>query len=418
MRRVTLVALTAVTALAVSIPGALARTDATSGAAATPGVTSRTVSIGGTFPLTGPASAYGVIPAAMKAYFSYVNGRKGPDGKRGVFGRQIVFTYYDDGYNPANSVQLTRKLVEQDKVFAVVGSLGTEVNVAIRPYLNQVKVPQMLVATGATTWGRDWKRYPWTTGWQPDYVGEGILYGRQIRARTPNAKIGVLYQNDDYGNDYRYGLKVGLGKSKGLIVAEQAYEVTASDVRSQVARLKASGADTFVIFATPRFTIQAYVFAKLLGWNPPVIYTNSVSATDTFLTLAQRSGAGTLVNNTFSVQYAKDPANPAWDNDAGMKLYKSIMAKYAPNLKANDGFNFYGVAVAHAFVQLLRKAGPNPTREGIIKAFRNWKQANPFLLPGNIQQTNAKNQYPIRGERLVKFTDGTFQPITGLVYPR
>ena len=174
------------------------------------GVTARTITIGGTFPLTGPASLYAPIPPAMKAYFSYINSRKGPDGKRGVYGRQIVFKYYDDGYNPANSVQLTRKLVEEDKVFAVVASLGTAVNEGIRPYLNAQKVPQLLVSTGASVFG-DAKAYPWTGGWQPVYDYESRIYGQAIAHNSPNAKIAVLYQNDDFGKENLEGLKKGLG---------------------------------------------------------------------------------------------------------------------------------------------------------------------------------------------------------------
>lgn len=408
MRKFVLLALTLVAALGIAASTASAET----------GVTAKNVTIGGTFPLTGPASGYAPIPVAMKAYFSYINARKGPDGKRGVHGRQIVFNVYDDGYNPANSVQLTRRLVEQDNVFAVVGSLGTEVNLAIRPYLNSKKVPQLLNATGATTWGRDWKKFPWTTGWQPDYELEGLIYGQAIARNSPNAKIAVLYQNDDYGKDYLRGLEKGLGAKSSNIVGRETYEVTAADVRSQVAKLRATGATVFVILATPKFTIQSYVIAKALGWNPPVIYTNSVSATDTFLTLAQRSGASTLVNNTFTVQYAKDPANAKWNNDAGMKLYREVMSKYYPNgssasVQAN-ALNLYGVAVAHAFVQLLEKAGKNPTRAGIMKAFRAWNQANPFLLPGNLQKTNATNQFPLRCSQIMKFTDGTFQSVSAL----
>jgi branched-chain amino acid transport system substrate-binding protein len=387
------------------------------GAAPTPGVTPKLVTIGGTFPLTGPASGYATIPVAMKAYFAYINARKGPDGKRGVFGRQINFVYLDDGYNPANSIQLTRQLVEQTKVFAVVGSLGTEVNLAIRPYLNTAKVPHILVSTGATTWGRDWKKYPWTGGWQPDYEVEARIYGQAIARNSPNAKIGVLYQNDDYGADYLRGLKSGLGGKASNIVASEPYEVTASDVRSQVARLRASGATVFCIFATPKFTGQAYVFAHALGWNPPVIYTNSVSATDAILTATRKGGAGELVNNTFTVQYAKDPASPRWANDAAIKLYRQILAKYAPQLKPTDALNLYGVAVAEAFVELLQKAGKNPTRAGLMAAYRNWNQANPFLIPGNRQRTDAKNQFPIRGEVIVKYADGAFTPVSALKFP-
>src|SRR6476469_7509516 len=239
MRRVMLIALALVASL-----GITASTATTASTEA--GVTATSIKIGGTFPLCVPASLYATIPVAMKAYFSYINARRGPDGKRGVYGRQIIWNYKDDGYNPANSVTLTRQLVEQDNVFAVVGSLGTEVNLAIRPYLNSKKVPQMLVATGATTWGADWKKYPWTTGWQPAYQLEGKFYGQAIAKNSADAKIGVLYQNDDYGT------------------------------------------------------------ANALKWSPHVIYTNSGSATDTFLTLAKANGAGDLPSRTFTVQYAKD----------------------------------------------------------------------------------------------------------------
>jgi branched-chain amino acid transport system substrate-binding protein len=407
MKKVVLLAAALVAALGITA------SSATSAASET-GITNRTITIGGTFPLTGPASLYAVIPPSMKAYFSYVNSRKGPDGKRGVYGRQIVFKYYDDGYNPANSVQLTRKLVEEDKVFAVVGSLGTEVNLAIRPYLNARKVPQILNATGASAWGADAAKYPWTGGWQPDYAYEGQIYGQAIARNSPNAKIAVLYQNDSYGDDYLRGLKAGLGGKASNIVASEPYEVTAADVRAQVAKLRGSGASVFVIFATPKFTIQAYVIANALRWSPSVIYTNSVSATDTFLTLAKSSGAGDLPNRTLTVQYAKDPASPAWGNDAAMKRYKQVMAKYRPGARDTDALNYYGVAVAEAFVELMYKAGKNPTRASLMKAFRSWNQLNPFLLPGNRQKTGGSDQLPLQCERIIKFTDGTFEPVSKL----
>lgn len=398
--------------LAVASVVALGFTASTAGAET--GVTAKTVTIGGTFPLSGSASLYATIPIAMNAYFSYVNARKGPDGKRGVYGRQIVWKYRDHGDSPAQAVQLTRGLVEQDNVFAVVGSLGTEVNLAIRPYLNSKKVPQMLVATGATTWGLDARTYPWTTGWQAAYQLEGKLYGQAIARNSPNAKIAVLFQNDAYGKDYIKGLEEGLGSKTSNIVGREGYEGTAADVKSQVAKLRGTGATVFVILATPKFTIQAYVIANALKWAPPVIYTNSVSATDTFLTLAQKSGAGTLVNNTFTTQYAKDPASPRWDDDASMKLYKDVMAKYYPNGRVTDSLNLYGVAVAHAFVQLLTRAGKNPTRQSLLAAYRNWDESSPFLLPGVKQKTGGSDQFPIQCEQLVKYTDGTFKAVAAL----
>jgi branched-chain amino acid transport system substrate-binding protein len=411
MRKFVVSAFVLVAALAIAV-------STTTAASTETGVTARTVKIGGTFPLTGPASLYAPIPVAMKAYFAHINATRGPDGKRGVGGRQIVFTALDDGYNPANSVQLTRRLVEQDKVFAIVGSLGTEVNLAIRPYLNSRKVPQILNATGATAFGADQARFPWTIGWQPPYQLEGRIYGQAIARNSPNAKVGVLLQNDDYGKDVLAGLKRGLGSKVSNIVAEEPFEVTATSVATQIAKLRASGATVFVIIATPRPTIQAYVIANTLGWRPPVIYTNSVSGTDTFLTTAQRAGAGTLVNNTFTTQYSKDPANPVWNNDAAMRLYRQVMSKYYPNgsnaaVQAN-GLNFYGVAVAHAFVQLLRKTGKNPTRAALMKAARAWSEPNPFLLPGNRQLTRGKDQFPVGCERLVKFTNGTFNAVSKL----
>jgi len=406
MRKVVLLAAALVAALGISA------SSATSAATET-GVTARTVTIGGTFPLTGPASLYAPIPAAMKAYFSYVNSRKGPDGKRGVYGRQIVFKYYDDGYNPANSVQLTRKLVEEDKVFALVGTLGTAVNESIRPYVNARKVPQMLVSTGASVFA-DAAKYPWTGGWQPAYDYEARIFGQAIAHNSPNAKIAVLYQNDDFGAELLNGLKAGLGGKASNIVAAESHEVTAPDVRAQVAKLRASGASILVIFTTPKFTIQSYAIANALRWSPAVIYTTSVSATDTFLTLAKSSGGGDLPNRTYTVQYAKDPASPAWDSDAGMKLYKQVMAKYLPSGRVTDGLNLYGVATAHAFVQLLYSAGKNPTRASLMKAYRGWNEPNPFLLPGNRQKTSGTDQLPLQCEKIVKFTDGTFQPVSKL----
>lgn len=406
MRKVVLLAAALVVALGISA------SSATSAATET-GVTARTVTIGGTFPLTGPASLYAPIPAAMKAYFSYINSRKGPDGRRGVYGRQIVFKYYDDGYNPANSVQLTRKLVEEDKVFALVGTLGTAVNEAIRPYTNARKVPQTLVSTGASVFG-DAKQYPWTGGWQPTYDNEGRVFGQAIAHNSPNAKIAVLYQNDDFGDELLNGLKAGLGAKASNIVAAESHEVTAPDVRAQVAKLRASGAAIFAIFTTPKFAVQSYAIANALKWSPAVIYTTSVSATDTFLTLAKSSGGGDLPNRTYTTQYLKDPANPSWDNDAAMKLYKSVMAKYLPSARVTDGLNLYGAATAEAFVQLLYSAGKNPTRASLMKAYRNWNQPNQFLLPGNRQKTGGADQWPIQCVRIIKFTDGTFQPVSKL----
>ena len=400
MRKLIACGVALVGALALTVPGALG------GAEQTPGVTAKKIVIGGTFPLTGPAAAYAPIPIGMKAYFSYINARRGPDGKRGVMGRQIVWKYYDDGYNPANTVQLTRKLVEEDKVFATVGQLGTEHNLAVRGYLNQAKVPQALVSTGASYWGLQYKEYPWTIGWQPDYIAEGRIYGLHIKANFNGKKIAVLYQNDDYGKDYLLGLRAALGKTyaDANIVAQEAFEVTAPNVTSQMAKIKASGATIFVILATPTHTIRSYATGKALGWNPEQIYLNSVSATAAFLNIAVGAAGAPYVNGSLSVAYLKDPSSPTWTNDAAMKQYRTIMAKYAPSANANDGLYFYGVAKAETFVQALYKAGKNLTRAGLMNALLSMNSNNKFALPGIKQKTTKSDHFVISQMHLQRYT--------------
>jgi branched-chain amino acid transport system substrate-binding protein len=389
-----------VAALVLTVPGAFG------GAAQTPGLTSKSITIGGTFPLTGPAAAYAPIPVGMKAYFSYINARRGTDGKRGVSGRQIVWKYYDDAYNPANTVQLTRRLVEQDKVFATVGQLGTEHNLAVRSYLNQQKVPQALVSTGASYWGTQYKEFPWTIGWQPDYIAEGRLYGQHIKANHNGKKIAILYQNDDYGKDYLYGLLSALGKNyaDANVVAKEAYEVTATSVASQMTRIRASGAPIFVLLATPTSTIRAYATGKALGYNPEQIYLNSVSATAAFLNVAVGAAGAPYVNGSISVAYLKDPSSPQWNNDAAMKLYRQIMAKYAPSADANNGLYFYGVAKAEAFVQALTAAGKNPNRASFMAALLKMNTPNKFALPGVVEKTSKSDHFIISQMQLIRYT--------------
>jgi branched-chain amino acid transport system substrate-binding protein len=385
---------------------------------ATPGVTAKSILLEGTFPLSGPASGYAPIPAGMGAYFSYVN------AQGGVNGRKINWKYSDDGYNPANTVQLTHQFVEQDHAFAIVGGLGTEPQTAVRQYLNDNKVPQLFVATGATTFDRDWSTYPWTIGWQPDYEAEGAIYGKYIAKNLPNAKIGVLYQNDDYGNDYLRGLNAGLTQQhQTQIVATAPYDLSSTAPAAQVVKLKASGADTFVIFATPTPTIQAYVVATKVGWTPAHVITNSVSATDAFLTIATKSGSS-ITNGTITVNYLLDPSNPIYNKAPGMKLYRQIMAKYDPKGNANDALNLYGVAKAWTTVKVLQAAGKNLTRAGLMKAARNMnysaatKNANPFALPGVKVFTKGGYQYPISQVTLVQYQNNVFQPLGKLINGR
>jgi branched-chain amino acid transport system substrate-binding protein len=399
-KRLVVLAAMLTTVLTVSLPGALA------GPAAEPGLTATSVKIGTTMPLSGPASLYAPIASGMRAYFSHINSRRAKsDGKRGVYGRQIVFKVEDDGYNPVQTAQQTRKLVEQDKVFALVGGLGTEQQLAVRQYLNQRKVPQIYVSTGASTWGRDHKTYKWTIGWQPDYVSEGIAYGNYVRSAFPNAKVAVLYQNDDYGKDYLFGFRSRAGRN---IVAQQSYETGAPSVASQVAALRASGADTFLILAIPQPTIQALVVAYRIGWRPRLIV-NSVSATDTFLTIARNSaGSPDAVNGIVTTAYLKDPASPRYANDAQVKFYKRLMAKYLPNANVNNGLYFYGMAKAADFVQALYRAGKNPTRASLIRAVENLTYKSPWVIPGSQVSTSATNAFPIKYQRLTRFNNGSF----------
>jgi branched-chain amino acid transport system substrate-binding protein len=414
MRRVSLAGLALAGALLLAVPSAFAKADV---AAADPGITARTITIGGTFPLTGPASSYAPIPAAMKAYFSYINARRGPDGKRGVMGRQIVFKYYDDGYNPVNSVQLQRRLVEQDKVFAVVGTLGTEVNQAVQPYLNQQKVPHVLVSTGASEWGLNYRKYPWTIGWQPDYVAEGRMYGLDIRANHPNAKIAILFQNDSYGKDYIAGFKSALGTARvrQQVVREEAWEVGSGTPQSQLIRLRGSGADTLMIFVTPTPTIQSYAIMRALNWKPDNIYVNSVSATDTFMTLAVNNSSAATVNGSISAAYLKDPASPVWDNDATVKQYKALMEKYNPRGRVTDGLNLYGFAKAHTFVRAMYKAGANPTRAGLMRALLSLNEPSPYALPGVRLKTSARDHFIISQQQMMRFNNGGWTLLGQLV---
>jgi branched-chain amino acid transport system substrate-binding protein len=386
---------------------------------ATPGVTAKSILLEGTYPLSGAASGYAPIPVGMGAYFSYVNAHGG------VNGRKINWHYEDDGYNPANTVQITHKFVEQDHAFALVGGLGTEPQLAVRQYLNDNKVPQLFVATGATTFDRDFAAHPWTIGWQPDYEAEGSIYGKYIVKNLSSAKVGVLYQNDDYGGDYLRGFKAGLGAGHAsMIVSAQPYDLSATTPPAvQVAKLKASGADTFVIFATPLPTIQSYVISTKLGWHPSNVLTNSVSATDAFLSAAEKSGSDN-VEGTLSIGYTLDPANPVYNKLPGMKLYRTIMAKYAPEANASDGLNLYGVAKAWNTVQVLQAAGKNLTRAGLMEAARKMaftagkKNANPFLLPGVSTFTHGNFQYPISQVTVIQYRNHTFQPQGKLIAGR
>jgi branched-chain amino acid transport system substrate-binding protein len=403
---------------ALSVQTALGATSETASAKATPGVSARTITLGGTFPLSGPASLYAPIPRGMAAYFSWVNSRRGPDKKRGVYGRQIVWKYYDDGYNPANTVQLTNRLVLQDNVFAIVGTLGTEPNIPIRPLLNQRKVPHILVSTGASYWGLQYKQYPWTIGWQPDYIAEGRTYGLWIARTRPNARIAVFFQNDDYGKDYLLGLKIGLGRKKSQIVSELGYEITDSSYGSQIARQKASNADTWVLLTTPTPTVRAIATAKALNWRPDQIVINSVSAVDTVLKAAADRAGADFVNGSVSTAYFKNPTNPKYGNDKAVKQYRNLMRKYAPSLDPNNTFHYYGFAKAYDTVRLLYLAGRNPTRASLMNATRRMNWVNPFLIKGVKVKTGPQDRFPVSQMKLIRFNNGTWTEFGELIKGR
>jgi branched-chain amino acid transport system substrate-binding protein len=369
------------------------------GSTATPGVSKSTIVIGGTFPLTGPAALYGVIPKAENAYFQYVNAHGG------VNGRKIVFKVYDDAYNPANTVPLTKKLVQQDHVFAVYGSLGTAPTLATRDYLNKAGVPQVLVATGDSYWGAQYKKYPWTIGFQPDYPGESRVYGQFIASKVPQAKIGVLMQDDAYGQNYYNGLLQGLGDAKSKVVDVEKYDATQTDVSQQVVKLKASGANVFALFALPTQTIDALVVTTKIGWKPTT-FINNVSASPLFMGLAIKSGAD--VDGDISANYLYDVINNP--DTATAKQYKSILATYDKGADPNDSNNIYGVASAWTMTQALKQAGKNPTRAGLMNAFTHLNAVNPFLYPGVKLSTTPTERFPIDQQTLVHWQNGAFHP--------
>jgi len=403
---------------AISLQSALGATRASESAAAVPGITKNSITIGGTFPLTGPASLYAPIPKGMAAYFNWANQRKGADGKLGVYGRKIVWKYYDDAYNPANTVQLTNQLILQDKVFAIVGTLGTEPNIPIRPILNQRKIPQILVSTGASYWGLQYKQFPWTSGWQPDYIAEGIAYGRWIAQNAPTAKIAVFFQNDDYGKDYLKGVKIGLAAKRSLIVSELGYEITDTSYASQIARQKASGADTWVLLTTPTPTVRAIATAKALAWKPNQIVINSVSNTDSVMQAAARSAGADFVNGSVSSSYTKNPTNPKYANDSAVKRYRSIMARFSGGADANNTFHYYGVAKASDVVRLLYLAGKNPTRASLMAATAKMNWVNPFLLAGIKVKTGPQDRFPISQMKLIRYNAGTWSEFGPLIKGR
>jgi branched-chain amino acid transport system substrate-binding protein len=319
----------------------------------------------------------------------------------GVNGRKIVFKILDDMYNPAQTVPLTHQLVEQDQVFAMFGGLGTAAQASVRDYLNTKNVPQLFVASGATTFNLDFSSHQWTLGWQPPYQGESRIYAKDIVDNHPNAKIGVLYQNDDYGKDYLKGLKDGLGAATSQIVDEESYDVTATSTVPQLTKLKAKGADTVFIFATPTAAVRSLVAITAIGWSPRE-YVNSVANPSAYIKAAEKAGA--KLDGAISVAYLKDPTDPQWANDAGMVQYRQIIAAGCPSCSADNAFNIYGVAVAYTMVDVLKQAGSNLTRANVMKiASSMLNETSPFLLPGITATTTSSDHFAIMQEQIIQW---------------
>jgi len=363
-----------------------------------PGATDTEIKIGNINPYSGPASAYGTIGKTIGAYFNKIN------AEGGINGRKINYITYDDGYAPPKAVEQARKLVESDEVFLIFQSLGTPSNSAIHKYMNEKKVPQLFVATGATKWG-DPKNFPWTMGWQPNYQSEGRVLAKYLLDKHPNGKIGILYQNDDYGKDYVKGLKDGLaGKIK--VVSELPYEPADPTVDSQIVNLKASGADIFFNVATPKFAAQAIRKAAEIGWKP-VHLLNSVSAS---VGSVIKPAGFPASQGILTTSYLKDPTDPTWKNDPAMKEWIAFMDKYYPEGDKTTTFTAYGYLVAQTLVQVLKQSGNELTRANVMKQAASLKNFElGLLLPGVRINTSPSDFYPIEQMQMAQFKGESFE---------
>jgi branched-chain amino acid transport system substrate-binding protein len=358
-----------------------------------PGASDTEIRIGNTNPYSGPASAYGTIGKAIAAYFRMVN------EQGGINGRKINFISYDDGYSPPKTVEMVRKLIEQDNALFVFQTLGTPSNTAIHKYMNTRKVPQLHVATGATKWN-DPKNFPWTMGWQPNYQTEAKIYAKHILQTKPDARIGVLYQNDDYGKDYLKGFKDGLGDKVKMIVAEASYEVTDPTVDSQIVQLQSAGANVFFNITTPKFAAQAIRKAYDIGWKP-VHYLNNVSTSvGSVLTPAGLEKSVGVI----STAYLKDPTDQRWASDAPINAWREFMKKYYPDGNLTDLFNVYGYTVAATLHQVLKQAGDDLTRANIMRQAATMQGFRvETMLPGIRINTSAGDFAPIQSVQMQRF---------------
>lgn len=365
-----------------------------------PGATDHEIKIGNIIPYSGPTSAYGVIGKTEAAYFNMIN------AEGGINGRRINFISYDDGYSPPKTVEQARKLVESDEALLIFNSLGTPPNSAIQRYMNQKKVPQLFVATGATKWN-DPKSFPWTMGWQPSYQSESRIYAKYIQKSYPTARIAVLYQNDDYGKDYLKGLKDGLGaKAASMIVAEESYETTESTIDTHIVTLKASGADLFFDITTPKFAAQAIRKLAELDWHPVHVLNNVSASIGSVIKPAGFENAQAIISST----YLKDPTDPQWKDDPAIGTWNAFLQKYYPDANRTDASVMYAYIVSQGLVHVLKACGNELTRANVMKEAASLKDFEPEgLLPGVKVNTSPTDFAPLSQLQLMRLKGETWE---------
>jgi branched-chain amino acid transport system substrate-binding protein len=357
------------------------------------GASDTEIKIGNIMPYSGPASAYAAIGKAEEAYFNKIN------AEGGINGRKIKFVSYDDSYSPPKTVEQARKLVESDEVLLIFGSLGTSTNSAIRKYMNEKKVPQLFVASGASKWN-DPKQYPWTMGWQPSYASEARIYAKYIMKEKPDGKIAVLYQNDDFGKDYLKGLKDGLGAKASMIVLQEPYDTSEPAIDEHVVKLKASGADVFISITTPKFAAQAIKKAAEINWHPVHIVSNVSASVGGVIEPAGLE----ISQGILSATYTKDGSDPQWNADDGMKKFYNFVAQYDPKANKLDAGVVFGYAAAQTMVKVLQMCGDDLTRENVMKQAASLKDFEPdTLLPGIKISTAPDNFAPIEQLQMMRF---------------
>ncbi|QLH70745.1 ABC transporter substrate-binding protein [Rhodopseudomonas palustris] len=359
-----------------------------------PGASDTEIKVGNFVPYSGPASAYGIVGQVQSAYVKMLN------EKGGINGRKINFISYDDAYSPPKAVEQTRKLVEGDEVLFLYHTLGTPSNTAVMKYLNQKKVPQLMLSSGGTRFGDDPKTYPWTMPFNPPYQAEGRIYAKWIMATYPNAKIAVLVANDDYGKDIYKGVKDGFGAKTSMIISEATYDITDPTIDSQMAKLKASGADLFLNLSTPKFAALAIRKMGELGWKPVHILNNVSSSVGAVIKPAGMEYA----QDAITANYVKDPTDPTWKNDPGVKEWDAFLEKYMPGADRSNGLLLYSYGAGQTLEYILRQAGDNLTRENIMKVATSLKGYAPAsLLPGITMNTSPTDHFPIEQMQLMRF---------------